>query len=81
MVQVGEIIQIAPSSPNEAFHYALAVVREVKEQNVLAYVQVPGEEGGTAFVFVRHEHYERCGAFAPYIIDEQAVAEGMVQDG
>lgn len=64
--KVNDVIQIIP---DHLWGGCLAVVSEVKEWGVQAYVPVPME--GLAYTRLKHDEYELVGAHAVFIITQE----------
>lgn len=69
-VEVGDIVQINTAFSNSAFWCCCAVVEEVRDWGVIAYVMVPGHpqdwgvvmmKDGRAYVRVPHDEYINTG--------------------
>lgn len=73
-MKVNDIIQIEPFHP---WGGCLAVVAEVKNGGVLAYVQVPNR--GTTYIRLTNEEYQSVGAEAYHANDEKGVEELIKQ--
>ena len=75
-IEPGDVIQIDPAQGN--FGACLAVVDEVNERRVMCAVIVPGNPGERcreAWIFLRHDQYERIGT-AMWWHEESECSEG-----
>lgn len=54
------VIQIDPDH-SKMFGGCLAIVSEEKPWGVQAYIRVPGEDGGDAYVRLKHGSFEEIG--------------------
>lgn len=70
-MKFGDIVQVSPSV--ELFGGCLAVVAEIRDNGrILAYVPVPRESGGLAYIFLQPDKYELTGGRAQWVPkDEQ----------
>lgn len=65
VLRIGDIVQIDPSM--DVFGGCLAVVNEVKDSLVMAYVQNAGQQG-QAYIFLQKNMYEPTGGQAVWVV-------------
>lgn len=60
----GDVVQINPEYKNQMFAGCMAVISEVSDKRIMAYVQSLGsneEIGGQAYIFIQPSDCERVG--------------------
>lgn len=71
----GHIVQIAPSV--DMFGGALAVIDEIHQWGVMAYLAVPGEENNQiAWLRLSWEQFELTGGIVAWVISEKESSDG-----
>lgn len=70
-LEVGDIVQLGPNTPNPMFAYCLMTVTEPKSWGAQGYVQMTGENGqrgGQAYYRSTWEHMAPTGGKAAWMV-------------